>query len=47
MKVRNPKQSIETQGITIPQKEDNKFYNTNSERGKENSMQKEYIHETK
>ena len=47
MKVRNPKHSIETQGITIPQKKDNEFYNTDSERSTENSMQKEYAQETK
>ena len=47
MKVRNPKQSIETQGITIPYKKDNKFYSTDSERGTETFMQKEYVQETK
>ena len=46
MKVRNPKQSIETQGIISPRKRDN-VYTTDSEMSTGNPKQNEFAQETK
>ena len=46
MKVRNPKQSIETQGIISPRKRDN-VYTIDSEMSTGNPKQNEFAQETK